>query len=98
MSRLRARLAKGAVDRDLHGHITKAQQALRNAADVCTRTCRHREPELASMVRRARIAQRKLKQALALVADVGYLSQEGNSDPDLTPEDAKYPGWHRSEE
>ena len=50
------------------------------------------------MVRRARIAQRKLKQALALVADVGYLSQEGNSDPDLTPEDAKYPGWHRSEE
>lgn len=95
MGRLRAQLAKTVVDRDLQGHLAKAQRALEDAVDVCVRMSRHRDPKLASSVRRAKRARRKIGQALSLLDSVGYLNPVGSSDLDLTPEDDKYPGWHR---
>jgi len=75
MSRLRATLARSAIDRDLHTHLSKAASAVQAAIDVCGQAVRaqRRGSESPYTDRRS-----QLSRAANLLSDIGHL--EGSTE------------------
>jgi len=87
MARMRARLARSAIDRDLHREIAMAVRYVSRAQDVCLRVSRSRDMALQVESQRAQAAQHTLRQIRALLDQVGYLTPGyDREDPDLVPE------------
>jgi len=69
MGRLKARLAKNQVDRELHGQLAMARRSLEKAMDVCVRVARDRSrPNV-----RAKQTKDTLRRVLGMIDGVGYL-------------------------
>ena len=87
MARMRARLARSVIDRDLHREIAMAVRHVSRALDVCVRVGRLRDPAMQAEARRAQNAQHTLQQVRSLLDQVGCLTPGyDREDPDLVPE------------
>jgi len=95
MSRLRARLSKSEVDRELQEHLAAAQRALEKAARVCDAT--RRMPGVAGK-RAPRIARElaRIKGALGNVSRLTPLYDL--EDPDLMSEEDRSELWRERRE
>lgn len=99
MGRLRARLATTQVDQDIQKALVDAVKHAQKAQELCLLLGRSLE------ARRGRAEANKIQQAIRLLESVGLLAPRydrddpdlyhDSSDPDLTSELAKHPGWHR---
>lgn len=90
MARMRARLARSVIDRDLHREIAMAVRHVSRAQDVCARVNRSRDPAMQVESQRAQAAQQTLRQIRVLLDQVGCLTPGyDRADPDLVPEAVK---------
>ena len=91
MGRLRARLARTEMDRDIQNHLADAMRDARKAQGLCVLAAR------GGNVKARRVA-RQIQQAIALMESVGTLAPAYDTeDPDMKPEADKRPGWFRPE-
>jgi len=80
MGRLRARLAKNEIDRELHGHLAEAERRLERAME----TCRKIPKDNRQSSRRAEDTLRTLAVAVGVIRRIGSLiSGVDLEDPDL---------------
>ena len=80
MGRLRARLARSPVDRELHTHLGDAVLALRRARNVCAYVRRRNRA-------RNRISGQHIQHALRAVEGIGHLTPANSyDDPDFFTE------------
>jgi hypothetical protein len=89
MGRLRASLARSAIDRELHTHLDRAGRAVRAALQVCQQAARRREAD--STPYRQRL--RRLARAERLLADIGYLDGSAPDEVDLKQEARALLSW-----
>jgi hypothetical protein len=83
--------AQAEVDRE----VRMAQRALRRALDASIRASRGRSRG-SKQARRAQSVTNRLSQALRLLDGSTRMTPNYDlNDPDLMPEDSKFPGWHR---
>lgn len=85
MGRFKASIAKTAIDREMHGHLSDAEKAVNKAMDVCRRASGMDVFES----RRARLTMRTLTNVLGILKEVGFLMPTQTEDVDLLPEDEK---------
>jgi hypothetical protein len=79
---------RNGIDREVRPHLEGAKRALRAAVGVCSKVTDPKERRKAEDLRRRATA------ALKMLGGSGRVSFYSN-DPDLFPEDQKYPGWHK---
>ena len=95
MTRLRARLAKSDVDRQVQGHVAAAERSIRNALGICHRA------RTANVVPLGRIhrVQKDLGAVLGALDRVGRVTPAWDGgDPDLMPEDERARLWREARE
>jgi hypothetical protein len=89
VSKLKARLASNADDKEMQIRLSEANRSIANALQICQRVAN--KSELGSQSKhRARHYANLLRQAQSLLGGVGYLIPNIDmTDPDLQPEKEK---------
>lgn len=82
------------AEQEVQRLLADARRSLRKALDVCVRASRGREARHTPEGRRARGMMGRIGAALqTLDASPRRFTAD---DPDLVPEDSKFPGWHKN--